>query len=106
MLADSVIQDGVIRGDRMEIPMDVPKDMRDLIEACWAHEAGKRPLMVDVVTRLEAMLTHIPPPDLRLVHAAADGAFSFFVVCFIGVVCCVSHSVCSNMNMKHKQSLV
>lgn len=35
---------------------DVPPDYRQLVEACWAHEAAKRPTFEDICCQLESML--------------------------------------------------
>ena len=39
---------------RPEVPASVPRDVRALMTACWAHDASVRPSFKDIVTSLDA----------------------------------------------------
>ena len=38
---------------RPEIPQDAPPKLRDVVEACWRHEAAERPAFKEVVQALQ-----------------------------------------------------
>jgi isochorismate hydrolase len=44
-----------LSGKREEIPSDCPKEYRELIEKCWAHDLKQRPSSDEIVTQLEQM---------------------------------------------------
>jgi len=57
----SLIEDKIIGGERPVIPDDCPASYRDLIEACWAQDPGRRPSSNEVIERIEALIVELCP---------------------------------------------
>jgi thiamine kinase-like enzyme len=55
----------VIKGNREEIPSDCPKEYKELIEKCWAHNLHERPSFDEIVAKLEQIFQTIPNLDKR-----------------------------------------
>lgn len=42
---DIIIKDGVLEGERLDIPSEVPDEFKSLIEMCWVHKPNQRPVL-------------------------------------------------------------
>lgn len=74
---DAGVRAAVIAGDRLPIPDDVPREFAQLITDCWAQDPIKRPAMIDVVRRLEAMQSRLT------VSMPAPSMFMFMFSCLV-----------------------
>lgn len=117
---DAAVRDGVKSGDRMEVSwqefadkdeksLNSGKALAALIEECWHQEPAKRPRMIDVVARLEALQSSAPivlaspshagPGVFTMVRAlveeqrkarqAAERAAEYATVCYASQAHCV-----------------
>jgi len=67
----SKLEDLILSGHRPEIPEDCLPEYKALIEACWHSEPEERPLFVDIVKDIKAIMLKYSPD-----HVEYDGKVS------------------------------
>ncbi|CAM4979776.1 unnamed protein product [Rotaria socialis] len=82
---DSTISAFVMRGDRLDIPTNIPKRFADLISSAWAHEPQKRPNCQQLLNLIKPISSEIDenkisqtnvPPVLKKNVANSDETVS------------------------------
>ncbi|CAF3486487.1 unnamed protein product, partial [Rotaria socialis] len=82
---DSTISAFVMRGDRLDIPTNIPKRFTDLISSAWAHEPQKRPNCQQLLNLIKPISSEIDenkisqtnvPPVLKKNVANSDETVS------------------------------
>jgi serine/threonine protein kinase len=48
------VEEAVLRGERPEIPSDVPEMWVEIIQSCWANEASLRPSLREVMLKIRS----------------------------------------------------
>ncbi|VDM70957.1 unnamed protein product [Strongylus vulgaris] len=68
------VNQNVKEGYRMELPMNVPPDVQNIIKVrCWSENPNDRYSMADIAKHLQRML-QIPRPDFAAIRAARMAA--------------------------------
>jgi predicted Ser/Thr protein kinase len=65
-----VVAPKVIEGQRMAVPANMPESIADVMKECWAQEPDKRPLMADVVAKIDSAMA-APTDYYDAPHASA-----------------------------------
>ena len=52
------VTDAVINKDlRPQLPEEIPKSLRDLVDDCWKRDSNARPSVEEIITRLDGQIT-------------------------------------------------